>query len=443
MDIKKISVIGLGKLGAPLAACLAHKGYEVTGVDANEKAVEAINAGMAPVYEPGLEELIKACGNRLSAALDIGDAVRKTDATFIVVATPSDETGGFSLRYVLPVCEKIAEALKDKDSKHLVVLTSTVMPGSTAGKVVPLMERVSGKKCGTGFGLCYSPEFIALGSVIRDYFNPDFVLIGESDSDSGENLNSIYRATCDNSPPAARMNFINAELTKLSVNTFITTKITFSNTLARLCEKLPGADVDAVSSALGLDSRIGGKYLKGAVGYGGPCFPRDTLAFSALAKSVGVSSYLSDATDRTNRAQVLIFADLVKRRAKGNKWTVGILGLSYKPDTNVVEQSQGLLLAAHLAAEGHPVTVYDPRALAAAREVLKDSVAYADTVNDCLKASDIILIMTPWNEFKKIQPEAVSRAGRPRTLVDCWRILPVEAFRAVCDYVALGHTIHE
>ena len=255
----RASVIGLGKLGAPLAACLAAKGLQVVGVDADAHKVAAINQGRTPVFEPHLEDMIRTSAGRLRATGSIAEAVAASEITFIVVATPSEPNGGFSLRFALPVCEEIGRALAAKDGYHVVVLTSTVMPGSTGGPVREALERASGKRLGPDFGLCYGPEFIALGSVVRDFLNPDFVLIGESDSRAGEQLEAIYQHVCENSPTAARMNFVNAELAKLSVNAYVTTKISFANMLARICERLPGSDVDVVTRALGLDTRIGGK----------------------------------------------------------------------------------------------------------------------------------------------------------------------------------------
>src|SRR5207248_1487779 len=218
-----------------------------------------------------------------------------------IVPTPSEADGGFSLKYAISAAETIGAGLKQKSDFHLVVLTSTVMPGATGGEFLPALEKYSGKKCGEGFGLCYNPEFIALGSVIHDMLNPDFILIGESDPRSGEILEHLQLGVCDNVPLVSRMNFVNAELSKLAVNTFITTKISYANMLAQVCETLPGADVDVVTSAIGCDTRIGQKYLKGALGYGGPCFPRDNLAFAALAGHNGVPALLAEATHDLNR----------------------------------------------------------------------------------------------------------------------------------------------
>ena len=434
---KAISIIGLGKLGAPLAAALAGRGCRVIGVDVDINKIRLINEGKAPVYEPGLQELLSLNRGRLTATDDYEFAIANSDVTFIVVPTPSNEQGDFSLRHVLPACEAIGQALHGKADFHLVVLTSTVLPGATEGEVKPTLERHSGKRCGEEFGLCYSPEFIALGSVIRDFLNPDFILIGESDPYSGELLATFYKEVCENDPPIARMNFVNAELTKIALNSFITMKITFANMLARICERLSGADVDVVTRALGLDSRIGSKYLKGAIGYGGPCFPRDNKAFSYLARQVGASATLAEATDTMNREQVIQLAEIV-RRCLPNDGKVAILGLSYKPNTDVVEEAQGLELARLLAQEGIPVIVYDPAAMENAKVVLGDSVTFAPSLEVCVRGVDVIVITTAWEEFRHIEPNWLADSTRCPILVDCWRILDPVRYRKVANYLTLG-----
>jgi UDPglucose 6-dehydrogenase len=432
-----ISVVGLGKLGAPLAGVLAGKGHTVIGVDVDLSVVDALNSGIAPIREPDLQEWISRGRQRLSATTNSSDAVLRTDTTFIVVPTPSKNDGTFSLRYVLAAAESIGAALSQKTSFHLVVLCSTVMPGSTEGVVLPALEASSGKRCGEDFGLCYNPEFIALGSVIRDMRNPDMVLIGESDAASGEVLATIHKSICDNNPRIAHMNFINAELTKLSVNTFVTTKISYANMLAEICEILPGADVEVVTSAIGADSRIGPKYLKGALGYGGPCFPRDNIALAALFRRNGLESMLGEATDRTNRRQVtrLLQAIMPHLPAGG---TVAVLGLSYKPHTDVIENSQGLDLAEQLLARGIRVMVYDPAAMDNSRGTLKGKVVFAETSEACLRCADVVVITTPWPEFRQMSPEYLKRSSSRTTIFDCWRILPQHKFAAVADYRSIG-----
>ncbi|MEA2809987.1 MAG: UDPglucose 6-dehydrogenase, partial [Rhodospirillaceae bacterium] len=223
--LPRVSVVGLGKLGAPLAAVLASRGFTVTGLDVSKTLVDALNAGKMPIVEPQLNELIAANRQRLSATMDAGEAVEKSDASFVIVPTPSDSTGFFSNRFVLQAMGALGKALRNKKGYHMVVITSTVMPGTTGGEIKAALEAASGRKVGADLGLCYNPEFIALGSVVRDMLFPDSILIGESDPKAGDMLQTIYLQMCENKPPVQRMNFINAELTKISVNTYVTTKI--------------------------------------------------------------------------------------------------------------------------------------------------------------------------------------------------------------------------
>ncbi len=274
--------------------------------------------------------------------------------------------------------------------------------------------------------------------MIRDFYYPDFLLIGEGDSRSGDMLAEIYKNVCKNSPGVARMNFINAEITKLAVNTYITTKISYANMLARLCEKLPDADVNVVTDALGLDTRIGAKYLKGAVSYGGPCFPRDNRALAALAASVGASSGLAEATDRFNRAQIKSVAEIVKSHHRAGHDPIGILGLTYKPETDVVEEAFGLLLAQELDAAGLPVIVYDPSADSTHVLATCKNVRFAKSAEACIAASGVTVLATPWREFRELAKEKWLRPGARRTVIDCWRFLPhLENIEGI-HYVRLG-----
>ncbi len=434
---RRVCVVGLGKLGAPIAACIASEGASVIAVDLDPHKVESVNRGVAPVFEPGLDDRIKAAGTALRATDDLASAVARSDTTFIVVPTPSEPGGGFSLEYVLAACEVIGNTLRTKDEFHLVAVTSTVMPGSTGGIIRATLEEASGKKAGDGFGLCYSPEFIALGTVIRDFLNPDFLLIGESDPGSGDLLEELYKEVCTTSAPVARMNFVNAELTKLAVNTFVTTKISFANMLARVCESLPGGDVDVVTTALGLDTRIGARYLKGAVSYGGPCFPRDNLAFTALAHEVGAPADLAEATDRFNRRQIVWLADLVIRHLPEGSMA-GILGLTYKPDSDVVEEAMGLLLAKELLARDIGVIAFDPQGEAAAGRLLGPALVLADSPYDCLRGTDVVVVATPWQQIVGMADALPEREGRALTVIDCWRAAGSLGELDGVNYVPLG-----
>lgn len=433
-----ISVFGLGKLGAPLAAVFASKGYKVVGFDVNPQPVQLINKGLAPVEEPQLQSFIDASRERLYATAEVETAILNSNVSFVIVPTPSTESGAFTNKYVLTAMKDIGQALRKKDEYHLVVVSSTVMPGSTGSVILDALECSSGRRVGHDLGLCYNPEFIALGSVIQDMLHPDFVLIGESDPQAGKMLEDIYKKTCGDSTPIERMNFVNAELTKIAVNTFVTTKISYANMLSDICDRLPEANVDAVTSALGRDSRIGGKYLKGALGYGGPCFPRDNVAFSALARTLGARADIVDATDEINRYQVERIMSLV-RGSLPQGGTIGILGLSYKPDTGVTEQSQGVEIAQALAGEGYRVVLYDPQALGSAAAVLGDKAESADSMEDCARKADVILVTTAWPEFAELSPKSLARTDRRVLIVDCWRHLPVGRYSDVADLVYLGN----
>lgn len=431
----KLSVVGLGKLGAPLAAVMAYKGHEVIGIDLNEGFVQAINEGRAPVEEPRLQEFLDAGRSRLRATTDWDLLVRESDITCLIVPTPSGPDGFFTNRYILEALEPLGKGIRKKTGYHLVVITSTVMPGSTGGEIKKALEEHSGRRVGEDLGLCYNPEFIALGSVVQDMLNPDFILIGESDPKAGSMLEEVYRTSCDNDPPVRRMSFANAELTKISVNTFVTTKISYANMLADICDRLPGADVDVVTHAVGSDSRIGEKYLRGAMGYGGPCFPRDNVAFAALARKLGARADLAEATDRINKYQVDRLVHIVKSNLSPGK-SVGIMGLSYKPHTGVVEESQSIYLAKALADHGYKVFVHDPMALSAARRALGDVVTCCDDMTSCAGSADLLVVATSWPQFKSLSPSEL----KPGALVlDLWRTLPQETFvKAAVRIVSLG-----
>jgi UDPglucose 6-dehydrogenase len=433
----KISIIGLGKLGSPMAAVMAHKGHTVVGVDVNPRYVNAIREGRPPVNEPRLAEMIAANRGRLTATESYEEAILATDLTFIIVPTPSGGDGRFSMEFVLMAAEKIGAALRKKQAWHLVVLSSTVMPGSVDGTLLPALERHSGKKCGDGFGLCYNPEFIALGSVVRDMLKPDMILIGESDDRSGAILEELYKGVCESNPRIQRMNYVNAELTKLSVNTFVTTKISYANMLAQICETLPGADVDVVTAALGCDTRIGPKYLKGALGYGGPCFPRDNVAFSALARDNGVPALLAEATDAMNKRQVPRMAELLLSHLPEGG-TIGVLGLSYKPETEVIEESQGIAIVQALLRQGARVVVYDPAAMENAKHALRGDVVFAASSTECARKADVLAITTPWAEFRDLPLAALQRKDGCIVVLDCWRVLPERVAGGIEQYLTLG-----
>ena len=432
----RICVVGLGKLGAPLAALLADRGHHVIGVDSNPETVELLNAGRTVLREAGLAELIERNRPRLRATTDTAAAAASADASFIVVPTPSTASGAFSMRYVLDAVRGIGRGLRGSSQYHVVTVTSTVMPLTTDLEIKPALEEASGRVVGENVGLCYNPEFIALGSVVRDMVNPDLVLIGESDPRAGEIVERLHRTFVAHTAQVRRMTWVNAEVAKIAINTFVTTRISYANMLAELCEQLPGGDVDAVTDAIGVDRRIGHKYLRAATGYGGPCFPRDNAALVASASQAGVHAELAAATDLINRRQVDRIARLVRSRATPARHRVGILGLSYKPDTPVVEESQGVMLANRLAADGFAITVFDPEADAVS--ALDPSITQAQSLADCIDACDALVLMVPWPAFSEVPALLGARPRRPRTIVDCWRLLNPADLEGLAEPIYLG-----
>jgi UDPglucose 6-dehydrogenase len=429
----------MGKLGACSAACFAAKGFEVIGVDINKDVVDAINNGKAPVYEPRLQEFIARAQGRLKATQEYAEAVRNSDVTFLIVPTPSRPDGHFSDKYLQDALKHLAAAFRDVPKKyHLFVITSTVSPGTTGECLIPLIESVSGKKLNRDFGVCFHPEFIALGSVITDFLNPDLVLIGESDKTAGDHLVGIYEKVCENKPYIARMSIISAEITKLSLNSYITMKISFANTLANLCEAIPGAHIDDITKALGADRRISPYYLKGGLSFGGPCFPRDNRAFIAFAKKYGIDANLVKATDEVNRFQVdHLVNKIVGYMAEGPNNVVAVLGLAFKPNTHVIEESPGVKIIEELLKKKDvKIIVYDPLAMENARGRFGDNILYASSLKDCLSNSSLCVITTQAEEFKMIREGDIRH--HPTTIIDCWRSLDPSRLGPHVRYEAIG-----
>lgn len=432
----RLSIIGLGKLGSPMVAVFAHKGYPVVGLDVNVGFVTALAEGRAPVEEPGLQELIAQSRDRIRATTDYEVAIIDSDVTFIIVPTPSGSDCFFTNKFILDAVTRIGEALRKKSGYHVVVVTSTVIPGSTGGEIRAALEASSGRKVGPDLGLCYNPEFIALGSVIRDMLQPDMIVIGESDAKAGQILENIYKQSTESNPQIHRMNFVNAELTKISLNTYVTTKISYANMIGEMCDHLPGADADVVNQAVGADSRIGKKYLQSAIGYGGPCFPRDNKAFAALGRKLGVRCDLAEATGRINEHQLSRLMSAVEASAESGE-TIAVLGLSYKPQTHVIEESQGVALAGMLAEAGYGVTVFDPLAQAAASAVLDSRVTLAASAEAALGSANAVVVTTPWPQFAALTWDVGLAVGQSRVVIDPWGVAKPDAVEGV-RFVRLG-----
>ncbi|HEY0552577.1 MAG TPA: nucleotide sugar dehydrogenase [Verrucomicrobiae bacterium] len=401
--IQNVSVFGLGKLGACIAATFAARGFHVVGIDIDAEKVNRVNAGLPPVEEPLLAETIASSRAHLRATLDVREAVA-TDVSFFIPPSPSLPDGSFSNEFLLKAMQPLAKAVRDAGKKgHLFVSSSTTTPNACDSVLIPMLEKETGWKCGPDFGFCYNPEFIALGNVINGLLDPDMVLIGESHAEYGEALAAAYKKYNRNQPHIARMSIISAELTKISLNSYITLKISFTNQLRMIAEQFPKADIHAMLDALGSDTRIGKKYLRAGLSYGGPCFPRDNRLLAYAARQVGLQAPLAEATDCVNE---LTKEKLLERVEKSitKQDTVVVLGLSYKPDTYITEESAGLYLAQNLKRRGYKVLVHDYGATPANSPSLHEFEVIADPATLATRGDvKAAVLCCPWPQYKSVK----------------------------------------
>lgn len=426
--IKKISVIGLGRLGACIAAAFASRGIQVIGYDIDRRKTEAIRNRLAPVEEPHVQATMEQAGSRLTATDEIEQAVLETDASFFVPSTPTLPDGSFSNEFLTAAVESAAAALRgNQRRRHLFIVSATVTPGTCDAVVKPLLEKMLGA-CGRDFGLCYNPQFVALGNVMQGLLQPDLVLIGEADESSGELLSQAYETLTANSPPIVRMSTINAELAKIALNCAVTMKISFVNQLSGVCAQIPGSDPQVILKAIGKDRRIGADYLRPGLGYGGPCFPRDNRLFQYVAQSVGAEAALSRATDTINEDLNRRLLETVLRNCPRGA-SVGILGLAYKPSTPVIDQSPGMWLCERLADSGRRVFAHDYLANANARSTLAPS--HQGRIQICNDPAEIlqkgcraIVIACPWPQYEVFfRPNIEELCGKKTAIIDPWRLL--------------------
>lgn len=410
-----VAVVGLGKLGCPMAAVFAQAGHKVSGIDQSDIIVQDVNAGIAPVQEPGLQEIMLGAPFHGFTLDEAEEPLKQADVTFVLVPSPSLEDGTFSTEYVVDAVRMVGAAIRESVDSHIVVIASTVMPGACDTVIRPALEEAAGRPVGESLSLVYSPEFIALGSVIRDMQHPDMVLIGCNEDWAAAKLLAFFRTIVGDAPSAHVLSPLNAEIAKIAVNSYVTMKISFANQLAELCEASDGGNAAQVADAIGDDRRIGHAYLMPGTAFGGPCFPRDNRAFAAAGAAVKVWPDLAVATDRINKRQV---KRLVRYALDDKADPVGVLGLSYKPGTHVTEESAGVQLAEDLVAQGKEVWVYDP---AVTRENLPDlKVKWVGPGDFSDEKLQLVFIMTAWPEFTEV-------TFAPKALIaDCWHMLDGE-----------------
>ncbi len=410
-----LAVIGLGKLGLPLAALLANSGNKVKAFDALESVRTNIRQRKVETNEPGLIDLLNKGSIQLEIVDSIAEAVNGVEAVFIIVPTPSLPTGHFTNEYLLEAINKIGQAIAPSQ-KIVIDVVSTVMPGSCDGVIKSALEKSSGRNVGEELGLCYNPEFIALGSVINDMEKPDMHLIGQSSEWAGEIVESALKSIVKVQVPSRRMNLKEAELVKIAVNNYVTMKISYANMLMQGSTLLGGIDIDVVTDAIGLDSRIGRKYLKAAAAYGGPCFPRDTRALSALFSDLGLPDSLSHATQVVNESHSEFISDQISTQISEGM-TVGIAGLSYKTGTTVTEESPGLALASALSNRSFRIAVWDDEGALPTGDST-NSYHVCHSAEDLISKSDFVVITRPLNNLSTFASQI---KGSNKPFIDLWR----------------------
>jgi UDPglucose 6-dehydrogenase len=373
-----IALIGLGKLGLPLLATFAKNGQKIIGVDVDVNKITTLVKNELPFYETNLKEYLISSRNNITYTNSFRSVINQTDVVIILVNTPSDDNGEFSNQYVYDAVNNICKELKnERKEDFLFIISSTVMPG-TCEKIKNLIEKNTGLILNKNFGLVYIPDLVALGSVIKDFEFPDVLILGESDSKYGDIAESIYRKIIKNNAPVVRMSLIDGEITKVSLNAYITMKISFANFLGNIAEKL-NANSNKITEALGYDKRISPYYLKSGLSFGGTCFPRDTWAFIKLCENIGLDACHIKATQKINENQNLILYEKV-RDYKTKK--IGIYGISFKPNTYVTTESPGNILYQKLLKENYNVSFYD--------KFIHSE--YTDCIDKFIKDSDILVI---------------------------------------------------
>ena len=389
-----LSVIGTGYVGLVTGACFATLGHHVTCVDIDQEKIRKINSGVSPIFEEGLDGLLLTNKDKIMATTDYSSALQKSDITFLCVGTPSLKNGNIDLTFIRESTKQIAGVLKNKSRYHLVVVKSTVLPGTTQNIVLPLLEQYSGKKVGIDIGLAMNPEFLKEGVAIKDFLEPDRIVIGSYDEKSKTTLRELYQ---NFSCPLVETSLSAAEMIKYASNAFLATKISFMNEIGNLCKKL-GIDTYDVATGMGLDKRIGRPFLDSGIGWGGSCFPKDVDALIAWAKEIKEDARIIKSTRDVNTDQPLRLVELLKKhvpKLKGK--TIGVLGLAFKPNTDDVRESRATPIIKELLKNGAHVKAYDPQAMAKFKQ-LYPQIEYCSKASEVLN-SDAILITTKWKEF--------------------------------------------
>ncbi len=441
----RISVIGTGYVGLVSGVCLAHKGHDVTCVDIDPAKVDMINNGQPPIYEIGLEDLMKeSLGTRLKATTDLREAVLNSEISLIAVGTPFDGEH-IDLKYIREVSRQIGEVLKDKDDYHVVVVKSTVVPGTTDDVVLPILEEASGKSAGEAFGVGMNPEFLKEGEAIDDFMNPDRIVLGGNDARALAVMDELYAAF--EGVDVIHTNPRTAEMIKYTANSLLATLISFSNEIGNLCAEV-GVDTVEAMEGVHLDKRFmpilenGERVKPGSIGYlasgcgfGGSCFPKDVKALVAYGKHANVPMPVLNGVLEMNADQPMKMIDLLSEHYPDLAGlNVAVLGIAFKPGTDDIRESPALPIISTLLEKGANIVAFDPIAQHEAEEVFGDKIAFAGTLEAAATGRDAILIITRWPEFSAL-PDLISSQTDQPLIVDGRRMLDKQS---VARYTGIG-----
>ena len=431
----RIGVVGTGYVGLVSGTCFAEFGIEVVCVDKDVSKIEMLKNGGVPIYEPGLDDLIEkqVKAKRLSFTTDLGEAMKGADAVFIAVGTPPrPEDGHADMKYVFAAAEEIAQHIE----KYTVIVTKSTVPVGTARKVAEIIRRV---KPDAEFDVCSNPEFLREGAAIGDFMRPDRVVIGTDSEQATEVMRNLYRPLYLNETPMVVTTPETSELIKYASNAFLATKITFINEMANLCEKT-GANVQDLSRAMGLDGRIGGKFLHAGPGYGGSCFPKDTLALQQIGQMYDTPQTIVEAVVVSNKKRQEAMATKIIEACggdvKGKK--IGILGIAFKPNTDDIRDAPSLVVIPELQKAGATISAFDPIAMDHAKKAFKD-VNWCEDALSVAEGADAIVILTEWNEFRALPFDKIEQIMATPRLIDLRNIYKLPEMKARgFHYVSIG-----
>ena len=431
-----LAVIGTGYVGLVSGACFSEFGFNVTCIDKDAEKIAKIESGIMPIYEPGLEDLVSknVAAGRLKFSTETGQAVRDADALFIAVGTPTRRGDGHAdLSYVYAAAEELADHL----TGYCVVVTKSTVPVGTGREVERIVRKANPA---ADFDVVSNPEFLREGAAISDFMRPDRVVVGAETDRARDLLRRLYRPLYLLETPILMTGLETSELIKYASNAFLAVKISYINQMADLCERV-GADVHDVARGMGLDKRIGNKFLHPGPGYGGSCFPKDTLALVRTAQDYDTDIGIVDEVVAYNSARKLSMAQRVEQAAGGSVdgKTIAVLGLAFKPETDDMRDSPSLDIIPALMAAGASIRAYDPKAMEEARHLLPAAAALQTSAQQCLEGADIAVIITEWNEFRALTPDQFLTSMVGTTLVDLRNIYDPSAMRgAGLTYLSIG-----